>query len=45
MEPEAHKKPDALEKKLERMIRKLDREKQALDKILKVTEQPKSKTK
>jgi hypothetical protein len=43
MKPEKQKEPDALEKELERMIRKLDSEKEALGKILKNSKSGKSK--
>lgn len=44
MKPEKQNKTDALEKEMERMIRKLDREKEALSKILKDSSQVKIKT-
>jgi len=44
MKPEKQNKTDALEKEMERMIRKLDREKEALSKILKDSGQVKTKT-
>jgi len=44
MKPEKQNKTDALQKELERMIRKLDREKEALSKILKDSSQVTIKT-
>ena len=44
MKPEKQHKTDALQKELERMIRKLDREKEALSKILKDSSQVTIKT-
>jgi hypothetical protein len=45
MKPEKQKQPDALEIELERFIRKLDDEKQALEKILKDSSRKKLKQK
>ena len=45
MKPEKKKDSDVLQKEMERLIRKLDREKEALSKILKNSETVKTKIK